>query len=33
VVELAEALREERGGPGFDSLWGPWKFLSNLIVL
>ena len=33
VTQLVEALRQNTGGPGFDSRWGPWEFSSNPIFL
>jgi hypothetical protein len=30
---LTKTVSYEMGGPGFDSLWGCWKFSSDLILL
>ena len=33
MLQWAEALHHNMGCPGFDFRWGPWKFLSGLILL
>ena len=33
VMQLVEALRFNSQGRGFDSRWGPWDFVIDLIVL